>query len=129
MSKQPPPAPTASAVGPCPTVIHTGSLPSTIAPPDHPLKCLVYNETRIINRIDRLQYYFSQGLAEYYYMNLDGSLQDKLKGIFLVDNHSRASHRLLAFVCICHTYTSQAQQSLQVDGILVEVELVEEDPA
>ena len=43
MSKQPPPAPTASAVGPCSTVIQivgrpgTGSLPSTIAPPDHPL--------------------------------------------------------------------------------------------
>ena len=44
MSKQPPPALTASAVGPCPTVIQTvgrpgtGSLPSTIAPPDHPRK-------------------------------------------------------------------------------------------
>ena len=43
MSKQPPPAPTASAVGPYPTVIKivgrpgTGSFPSTIAPPDHPL--------------------------------------------------------------------------------------------
>ena len=45
MSKQPPPAPTctASEVGPCPTVIQivggpgTGSLPSTIAPPDHPI--------------------------------------------------------------------------------------------
>ena len=42
MSKQPQPAPTASAVGPCPTLIHisrrpgTGSLPSTIEPPDHP---------------------------------------------------------------------------------------------
>ena len=42
MSKQPPPAHTASAVGPCPTVIQivgrpgTGSLPSTIEPPDHP---------------------------------------------------------------------------------------------
>ena len=42
MSKQLPPAPTASAVGPCPTVIQivgrlgTGRLPSTIAPPDHP---------------------------------------------------------------------------------------------
>ena len=39
MSKQPPPAPTASAVGPCPTIIQivgrpgTGSLPSTFAPP------------------------------------------------------------------------------------------------
>ena len=38
-----PPPPTASAVGPCPTVIRivgrldTGSLPSTIEPPDHPL--------------------------------------------------------------------------------------------
>ena len=46
-SKQPPPAPTTSAVGPCPTVIQivgrpgTGSLPSTIAPPDHPLHALV----------------------------------------------------------------------------------------
>ena len=42
MAKQPPPAPTASAAGPCPTVIQivgrpgTGTLPSTIAPPDHP---------------------------------------------------------------------------------------------
>ena len=42
MSKQPPPVPTASAVGSCPTVIQivgrpgTGRLPSTIAPPDHP---------------------------------------------------------------------------------------------
>ena len=41
-SKQPPPAPTASAVGPCPTIIQivgrpgTGSLPRAIAPPDHP---------------------------------------------------------------------------------------------
>ena len=37
-----PPAPTTSAVGPCPAVIQivgcpgTGSLSSTIAPPDHP---------------------------------------------------------------------------------------------
>ena len=41
MAKQPQPAPTASAVGPCPTVSKivgrpgTGSLPSTFAPPDH----------------------------------------------------------------------------------------------
>ena len=40
MSKQPPPAPTASAIGPCPTIIQivgrpgTGSLPSTIAGQD-----------------------------------------------------------------------------------------------
>ena len=49
MSEQPPPAPTASAVGPCPTVIQsvgrqgTGSLPSTIAPPDHPLEPLKFH--------------------------------------------------------------------------------------
>ena len=42
MTKPPPPASTASAIGPCPTIIQivgrpgTGSLPSTIAPPDHP---------------------------------------------------------------------------------------------
>ena len=45
MSKQPPPPPTppaATAIGPCPTIIEivgcpgTGSLPRTIAPPDHP---------------------------------------------------------------------------------------------
>ena len=55
MSKQPPPAPTASAVGPCPTVIQivgrpgTGSLPSTFAPPDHPLnkKINTFSDNRI----------------------------------------------------------------------------------
>ena len=43
MSKQPPPAPTASAIGPCPTIIQTivgrpgtESLLSTFAPPVHP---------------------------------------------------------------------------------------------
>ena len=42
MSKQPPPPHTASAIGPCPTIIQivgrlgAGRLPSTIAPPDHP---------------------------------------------------------------------------------------------
>ena len=42
MSKQPPPAPTVSAVGRCPTIIQISrtprncKLPSTIAPPDHP---------------------------------------------------------------------------------------------
>ena len=42
MSKPPPPAPTASAIGPCPIIIQivgrpgTGILPSTIAPPDLP---------------------------------------------------------------------------------------------
>ena len=41
MSKQPPPAPTATAVGPCPTIIQivgrpgTGRLPRTIAPLDY----------------------------------------------------------------------------------------------
>ena len=46
MSKPPPPAPTASAIGPCPTIIKivgrpgTGSSPSTIAPPNHPLEWL-----------------------------------------------------------------------------------------
>ena len=42
MSKQPPRAPTASEIGPCPTFNQvvgrpgTGSLPRTIAPPDLP---------------------------------------------------------------------------------------------
>ena len=42
VSKQPPPAPTASAVGPCPTIIQivgrpgTERIPSAIAPPDCP---------------------------------------------------------------------------------------------
>ena len=46
MSKQPPLTPTASAVGPCPTIIQivgrpgTGSIPRTITPPDHPLEVL-----------------------------------------------------------------------------------------
>ena len=43
ISKPPSPAPIVSAIGPCPSVIKmverpgTGSLPSTIALPDHPL--------------------------------------------------------------------------------------------
>ena len=47
MSKPSPPAPIASAIGPCPTVIKivgrpgTGSLPSTIAPPDHPQELIL----------------------------------------------------------------------------------------
>ena len=51
MSKQPLPAPTASAVGPCPTIIQTvgrsgtGSIPSTIAPPDHPLSLVILGLT------------------------------------------------------------------------------------
>ena len=42
MSKQPPPTPTASAIGPYPTIIQTvgrpgtGSLPRTNTPPDQP---------------------------------------------------------------------------------------------
>ena len=51
MSKQPPPAPTTSAVGPCPTVNQivgrpglAASLPSAIAPPDHPLDLTKLNE-------------------------------------------------------------------------------------
>ena len=50
MSK--PPAPTASAIGPCHTVIQivgrpgAGSLPSTIAPPDHTRTILEIEEVR-----------------------------------------------------------------------------------
>ena len=45
MPKQPPPAPVASAIGPRPIsqIVGrpgTGSLPRTIAPPDHPLGAL-----------------------------------------------------------------------------------------
>ena len=53
MSKQPSPALTASAVGPCPTLIQisktpgTGSLPSTIAPSDRPSTvCLLKKHSR-----------------------------------------------------------------------------------
>ena len=55
MSKPPPPAPTASAIGPCPTVIQivgrpgTGSLPSTIAPPDHPNKSVQITTHLVLN--------------------------------------------------------------------------------
>ena len=56
MSKQTPPAPTASAVGPFPTVIQisrtsgTGSLPSTIAPPDQPLGAMVLGKLPVPGR-------------------------------------------------------------------------------
>ena len=54
MSKQPPTAPTASTVGPCPTVNQivgrpgTGSLPSTIAQPDHPRTCSIHSHKKNI---------------------------------------------------------------------------------
>ena len=58
MSKPPQPAPTASAIGPCPTVIKivgrpgTGSLPSTIAPPDHPPPPPIY---RMVQRLRQFE--------------------------------------------------------------------------
>ena len=60
MSKPAPPAPTASAIGPCPTVIKivgrpgTGSLPSTIAPPDHPIHLWKFGENLSISLGDSL---------------------------------------------------------------------------
>ena len=60
MSKQSPPAPTASAVGPCPTVIQivgrpgTESLPSTIAPPDHPGERGENRQMRVQTTPDRI---------------------------------------------------------------------------
>ena len=59
MSKQPPPAPTASATGPCPTIIQivgrpgTGRLPRTIAPPDHPQLrgCLQVKQSKLYTDI------------------------------------------------------------------------------
>ena len=62
MSKPPPPAPTASAIGPCPTVVKnegrpgTGSLPSTFAPPDHPLGVDVSMQRIYCNYIIKLNY-------------------------------------------------------------------------
>ena len=52
MSKHPPPAPAVSAIGPCPTIIQiigrpgTGSLPRTIAPPDHPQHSMKFKDNR-----------------------------------------------------------------------------------
>ena len=67
MSKPPPPAPTASAIGPCPTVIKivgrpgTGSLPSTIAPPDHPqfsYALLIILSESVVDRKDSFPWSF-----------------------------------------------------------------------
>ena len=102
MSKPPPPAPTASAIGPCPTVIKnvgrpgTGSLPSTIAPPDHSLyigsracETIVYNTSifwvyslctqsivddtsiniRKIKLIAYIYIHFNQNLQENFYIS------------------------------------------------------------
>ena len=67
MSKQPPPAPTASAVDPCPTVIQivgrpgTGSLPSTIAPPDHP-----YNQVNDFTKHVNMPILYTQRMLHAY---------------------------------------------------------------
>ena len=60
MSKQPPTAPTTSAVGPCPTQIQfgrtpgTGGLPSIIAPHDRPPPTHTHKRThlRITENLD-----------------------------------------------------------------------------
>ena len=75
MSKQPQPAPTASAVGPCPTVIlivgcpGPGRLRRTIAPPDHPQAdvvkssiCESYEDTAGHIRVVLCTTSFSMGL-------------------------------------------------------------------
>ena len=66
MSKPPPPAPTASAIGPCPIVIKivgrpgTRSLPSTIAPPDHLLqtheRLCVWKSKWVLSPVSKLTY-------------------------------------------------------------------------
>ena len=91
MSKQPPPAPTASAVGPCPTVIQivgrpgTGSLSSTFAPPDHPRKriCLLRRYKKLLDRASLQKMYtsFIRPLLEY--------------GDIIWDNSSAANKRAL----------------------------------
>ena len=62
ISKQSPPAPTASAVGPCPTVIKIvgrpsiGSLPSTFTPHDHPLSQIYISKSKTLHvKIPRVQ--------------------------------------------------------------------------
>ena len=55
MSNQPPPAPTARAIGPCPTIIKlvgAGSLPRTIAPPDHPLNSKLITFKNVKHRLE-----------------------------------------------------------------------------
>ena len=59
MSKQPPPAPTASAVGPCPTIIQivgrpgTGSLPSTAT---LGRKCVLFSENKLLSYEKRVRF-------------------------------------------------------------------------
>ena len=82
MSKQPPPAPTASAIGPCPTIIQivgrpgTGSLPRTIAPPDHPLLEIKY------------------ACKHYMYIYTDGSKQDEKVACAVISPNFMDSIRL-----------------------------------
>ena len=70
MSKQPPPAPTASAVGPCPTVIQivgrpgTGSLPRAIAPPDHPQETLEDEKSVVFRQCNDTVLKFSVNIKE-----------------------------------------------------------------
>ena len=83
MSKQPPPAPTASAVGPCPTVIKivgrpgTESLPSTFAPPDHPLN--------VAESFEQFWYRVTQETFLYNYFKIQCLVQEKKSfiGFFL----------------------------------------------
>ena len=100
MSKQPPLAPTASAEGPCPTEIQivgrpgTGSLPSPIAPPDHPPGTQRYTLSfkdigQLVLKLKIFKYfYYIWAWWLYWSFDLDGL------NIFLFSKPQEALHKI-----------------------------------
>ena len=118
MSKLPPPAPTASAVGPCPTIIQisrtpgTGSSPSTIAPPTNPSTLVVRRSEISILGIPWLgmvdlcpnQNLFIMGLSKlifilYVWRRLVGSFPKLATSYFTVHAPARTFSAKLCAVC------------------------------
>ena len=91
MSKPPPHAPTASAIGPCPTVIKivgrpgTGSSPSTIAPPDHRDEpCVISrNNVILIRLLPCFSSVYRREKHEYMFLSLEGAASSSNGGSLL----------------------------------------------
>ena len=113
MSKQPPSASTASAVSPCPTVIQivgrpgTGSLPSTIAPSDHPhfSKSRSYSHRLLLRRKQAVS---ADSCFPYKIVGKDGGAPiypiGKHPSIRRIRNHMRMAdcHLRLSFMKVYH---------------------------
>ena len=108
MSKQPPPAPTASAGVPCSTIIQiigrpgTGSLPRAIASPDHPflVKYFAPCERRMFDKLTNFLCYTDRRLVVAVFSNIFFLVTD----IIVLSESIFWLHKLGVFIGIIPIY-------------------------